>query len=301
MADPLQVSRQLAEMRYPKRSVRWTQRLGLLNHRNIVWSWYSPRNFGDWIGPYLYQMATGEPALHHPGRRKMFSRARALLTVGSILRRIQTPDVFSVWGSGIISQDDVFSRPYRVHSVRGPETRKRLITLGFPSSDVFGDPAILLPHFLPVREAGARHEIGLIPHYSDHKTVATRFGHIEGLKIINVSQPIHDVVDEIASCAVTLSSSLHGVIVSHAYGVPCRWIGTSKPLQGDDIKFMDYFQSLGHSSAEPPIPLERLSTLADLQAAAGTAILLEQGKLASDLWRACPCARGDLPAQREIA
>src|SRR6056297_3502311 len=143
--DPEEVSRIVYRMQRPNRSLRFLQKLGFTNNRNIVWSWYEPRNFGDWIGPYLYLAITGQKPLHYPGHNTKSRRARALVTVGSILRHMKTDDVFSVWGSGIISRSDEFARPNSVYAVRGPHSRKRMIDMGYLSSEVFGDPAILMP------------------------------------------------------------------------------------------------------------------------------------------------------------
>jgi hypothetical protein len=42
-----------------------------------------------------------------------------------------------------------------------------------------------------------------------------------------------------------ISTSLHGLIVSHSYGIPALWISfKEKDLFGDNIKFLDYFSSV---------------------------------------------------------
>jgi hypothetical protein len=68
---------------------------------------------------------------------------------------------------------------------------------------------------------------------------------------------------------LTYSSSLHGVIVSHAFGVPSIWMASSKPLHGDGVKFDDYFASCNAKAKmraslldKPPSPAdEDLATL----------------------------------------
>ena len=67
----------------------------------------------------------------------------------------------------------------------------------------------------------------------------------ENLLIIDVLNKPEIVIEQINSCKRTLSSSLHGIIVSHAYGIPSLWckLGVT-PLSGDNIKFEDYFSSV---------------------------------------------------------
>jgi len=64
-------------------------------------------------------------------------------------------------------------------------------------------------------------------------------------KIVNLlTNNIEKTTDEILSCDRIISSSLHGMIVAHAYGIPAIWIKFSNNLYGDDVKFDDYLLSV---------------------------------------------------------
>jgi pyruvyltransferase len=64
------------------------------------------------------------------------------------------------------------------------------------------------------------------------------------VKIIDVTQPIQIVIKEILECEMTMSSSLHGIIVSHAYNVKCMWIKLTNKIGGGFFKYRDYYGSL---------------------------------------------------------
>lgn len=51
------------------------------------------------------------------------------------------------------------------------------------------------------------------------------------------------VVGEILACEYVLSTSLHGVIIAHAYKIPSLWIRKGY-IDTDGFKFHDYFTSV---------------------------------------------------------
>lgn len=64
-------------------------------------------------------------------------------------------------------------------------------------------------------------------------------------KVIDLrTRDIKRVIIEITSCRRILSTSLHGIIVSHAYGIPALWI-RHNVLHDSNLKFYDYFSSVG--------------------------------------------------------
>jgi len=94
-------------------------------------------------------------------------------------------------------------------------------------------------------EVAAKYEIGIVPHYVDE---AGGRGRHPQYPIISPprADPLQ-AVDEIRECRAILSSSLHGIIVAHAYGIPAAWVRFSNLLSGDDSKFRDYAASAGIS------------------------------------------------------
>ncbi|KAA3621331.1 MAG: polysaccharide pyruvyl transferase family protein [Flavobacterium sp.] len=200
-------------------------------------------NYGDLLSKYIVEKLSGRTTVYYnaPKSRKRLFKPRHLLAIGSIMSYADGRSY--VWGTGIISKNDVFGKA-TFCAVRGPKTRERVIQLGFECPEVYGDPALLLPRFYkPV--VAKTHKIGIIPHYTDYDTVARWYKNSPGIKVINLlSDDLEATTNDILSCESTISSSLHGIIISHAYGIPSVWVRFSNRLSGDNVKFEDYFLSV---------------------------------------------------------
>jgi pyruvyltransferase len=195
-------------------------------------------NLGDQISPFLLERLLGARPVWASRRYR-----GKILSTGSILRSLAARDV--VWGSGLIS-DILLSPPRGVKflAVRGPLTRQR-IAADVPA--VYGDPAILLPWFYQPN-ADRKHAIGVVPHYVDYRAVRDLN---RGLFVIDVRRPWQEVVQDICSCDAIVSSSLHGLIVAEAYGVPASWIRISDRITGGTFKFDDYYVSTQREQRPP--------------------------------------------------
>jgi pyruvyltransferase len=189
-------------------------------------------NFGDILTPaILNHFNVKHTFVNH------YTKADAIC-VGSIARRAGTG--VTVLGSGIISKSDRVIADADWRFVRGPYTRERVKFFGGECPEIYGDPALLLP--LIVEPSAKKYEVGIVPHNVDNKYVSENYSkhNIIGLGTRNYK----NVIDKITQCESIISSSLHGVICAHAYGIPAAWVKPNTKLKGDNVKFEDYFASV---------------------------------------------------------
>ncbi|MFC1887840.1 polysaccharide pyruvyl transferase family protein [Candidatus Cloacimonadota bacterium] len=164
-----------------------------------------------------------------------------IIAIGSILGKCSSSRCI-VWGSGIIKRKEKI-RKSNFLAVRGKYSVNRINECGFKSPVVIGDPALLLP-LIYTPENKKKYKLGIIPHINHLNYLRNHIDSKE-IHIINLNENnLEKVIDDINSCEVTISSSLHGLIVSHAYNIKSIWFTLNHiPLYGDDIKFYDYFSS----------------------------------------------------------
>jgi pyruvyltransferase len=164
--------------------------------------------------------------------------------------------------------------------VSGPRTRLRALECGAVCPEVYGDPGLLLPRFYTPAPA-QRSGIGLVPHFSDMPRLAGR--RWPDLRLIDIQDPIERVIDQIAACELVASSSLHGIIAAHAYGVPAVWLKFRDLPSGDDSKFIDYQRSFGAARDPVRVTDDRIDP-----ATFGPPIPPPSPTFADALWDACP-------------
>lgn len=260
--------------------------LGLHADRLMWWCNTDPPNFGDWVGPEIFRWRRGKwPKLAPPYLRP--NRAAIHFTAGSILRACRTPDMAVVWGTGIMHRNDSFAAPREIRAVRGPLTAARCRALGHDCPDVFGDPGIVLPHFLEVTQ-GAAFRLGVIAHYADQLLAPRVIPQTPEVSFIDVTAPVAQVARDIQRCEVLVSSSLHGLIVSHAFGRPCAWVRFGDTLAGDGTKFHDYFGSAGLFDQPDATLLSDRQSIDDLVRLARRAPLPDLSARADRLLEVCP-------------
>jgi pyruvyltransferase len=140
-------------------------------------------------------------------------------------------------------------------------TRAALLNSGIECPEVYGDPALLLPRFHN-RGVEKKYSLGVVPHYVDKNHPWVRAARRRGVHIIDVQQenPL-DVVDDIRRCRAIASSSLHGLVVADAYGIPSAQLVLTGRVWGGQFKFNDYFLSVGRPRHQP-LRVSQWTTLA---------------------------------------
>lgn len=168
---------------------------------------------------------------------------RIMLGVGSILKYANYNAV--VWGSGFMNSNESTKTALKnIYAVRGCLSSNKIGEV-----KALGDPALLMPLLQPVTKAVKSFEVGIIPHWSEYDDFAIEYSQSLSVfksqsQLINFkSTDIIGVMQQICSCKLILSSSLHGLILAHAYGIPALWIRKSD-CGTDGFKFHDYFSSV---------------------------------------------------------
>ena len=219
----------------------------------IYWADYP--NFGDYLSPYIIGRLSGVHIVHkiaslswvnllktiigHPNEIKDFPNyvlpwEHNYIGVGSVISYGNSKS--EIWGSGFMNNSDDFHGGI-IHAIRGKLSAKKIGT----KCDVYGDPALLLP-VLYTPKMNGNYDLGIIPHWRETSLFTKKFG--RKYHVIDMgTKDIEKVVDEICSCKMVLSTSLHGIIVSHAYGIPAIWIKEGE-INTDGFKFGDYFSSV---------------------------------------------------------
>jgi pyruvyltransferase len=183
-----------------------------------------------------------------------------LIAIGSILHWADENSI--VWGTGLIAASAKPAVPPKdIVAVRGHLTRGVLIRQGISCPAVFGDPGIFISDFFTSSRQTV--SLGIIPHYVDADTEFVRRAREYGADIIDVRAPLAEYLRKLSSCRKIITSSLHGLVFAHAYGIPAVWVKLSPNVVGNGFKFFDYYSSIDVKSKDIPIfgPDDSLATI----------------------------------------
>lgn len=207
----------------------------------VHWWTHAP-NFGDLLAPWLVRKISG--------RDVEFAKKGepGYIVIGSILSHVT--DECVVWGVGSFGTESPsqISKRAEYLAVRGPLTRNKLANLRIACPRVYGDPALLVPdHYRPDIEV--THEVGVVLRWSE--TQRNENFDVPGVKKIFLGSPdIEGTIDDLLACRRIVSSSLHGLILADAYGIPNAWLDSPTP-KGREFKYWDYLISV--DKIRPPI------------------------------------------------
>lgn len=206
----------------------------------------SPYNLGDELGKVVIDWMLSNFKQGEVTRDTWVKKKKFFLSIGSgVLSSYQDA---TFWGTGVQRKYPAFrllfhTRLFRkldFRAVRGPMTREYVMKLGHKCPEIYGDPAILMP-LIYRPEENKTHEYAIIPQYFTEAKVREEYPN-EYIISMNTND-YKDVINQIVSCKKIITSSLHGIILAEAYGVPAVWYrGLMKPV---DFKYLDYYSSTG--------------------------------------------------------
>ncbi len=194
------------------------------------------QNVGDALSTVVveYMMERNQISSDHSSDNK----TKHLFAIGSIIDT--TYQDATVWGSGILNGYRTFwwrkLRSLDIRCVRGPETRRVLMANGFMCPECYGDPAVLMPliynpTLAPSYEQTCEYKV--IRHHSDNS--------ISPNSLSPMTDDYKAFIDELTKCKRVVSSSLHGIILAEAYGIPAVLLKHDLNM----FKYEDYYHSTG--------------------------------------------------------
>lgn len=254
-----------------------------------LYAWVGHRNFGDELSPYLINAITrgGARVVNRYKANKLVAIG-SLLADYSLLTNshIWGSGFLSEYEGFDISPFKLFplsyaygryqmcyhTKPSHLYALRGPLSAQRLkdSNISFPRGvpEVYGDPAILLPYvYSPTSISQTQrtklYRLGIAFHQQQEALVSQFKQDLQqtyGDEILLISMirngskaELEQCVDEICSCDLIASTSLHGIIVAQAYGIPAAMLQyTAQPLQKHStFKFDDFFLGTGQKPSKP--------------------------------------------------
>lgn len=196
-----------------------------------VW-WFRPApgttNIGDELGPAILER------LGYRVRRVPLEQAD-LIASGSVLELAEQkarPGA-TVWGAGFLIPTRRLTKSLHVAAARGALAARQA---GTPDA-VLGDPGLLVP-LLWGQPWKPTHRLGVVAHYADNTNYRDWAD-----TVIDPTRPVDEVIGQILSCHTIASSSLHGLIVAAAYGIPTMRLEHPKVIGGHH-KWIDYLSAL---------------------------------------------------------
>lgn len=207
------------------------------------------QNFGDHLTKIIVSKLLAEQG--HVMDEEV-SQNHRLFAIGSVLHFAADGD--TVWGSGVNGKVDIDAHQFNtldVRAVRGTLTRDFLMARDIVVPEVYGDPALLLPHLFPGRFVkNTKIDYVVVPNLHD-LALARQTG------LQNIVSPLSSwnrCVQQILKGELVIASSLHGLIVAEAYGVPARYLRLSEVE--NIFKYNDYMSGTGRSNIQPAYSVE---------------------------------------------
>ena len=206
------------------------------------------RNFGDHLSSIVVAAAALEYGLTLEDE---VDSDRRLIAIGSSMHFAHDGD--TIWGSGVngkMPASAITARSLDIRAVRGPKTAAILRDMGLTVPNVFGDPALLVPRFFGQRfKVAPTRDYVIVPNLHDLPLITDK------ARLVSPLWGWNRCVEAILSARLVIASSLHGIILAEAFGVPARYLRLSETEAR--FKYDDYAQGTGRSELLPAHSIEQ--------------------------------------------
>lgn len=211
-------------------------------------------NLGDKMGFHIADWMIGEEFYERLGMRDAERIDQdTVALVGSVIAALVDTQCEIVGGGLINGNVRKYSDALRITGVRGFLT-KALIQRDSKvhRPEVVGDPGLLLSRIETMPYASERKPLGFIVHDVDREAFARRYPE-QVADIVDNYAPLDEFVRQLSRYHAIASTSLHGCIFSHAYGIPVAPFVLTDKVYGGQFKFEDYYSSYGLNISRAPL------------------------------------------------
>lgn len=195
---------------------------------------WSRGNFGDLLTADVLRWAYGDVRVLN------CQNGPRILTVGSIAQRALSGDVLA--GVGFKTGFATLPHPEEtvLWGLRGPLSLEVAAQSGLSTSTVrfLGDPGLLVSRMWPPQSGEVRSGWVVIAHYRHFAYLKRLCSQHHEVRLVSPDQSPWDVAREIRTSEGVISSSLHGIIFAHSYGIPA--IALRSPESRESFKYNDY-------------------------------------------------------------
>lgn len=222
--------------------------------------WVDNHNLGDELAPVIYNWMLNRRQLSTDTNVK---KTTHLMTVGSMIGSWNYDAV--VWGSGIHMFSNIrklsnLSRvqKFDIRAVRGPVTRNALLSCGHDCPEIYGDPGVLMPLIYTPDKLEKTYPVSVVLHYhASNEWISKQPYNDKELHYLNIgTDDYKKYIDEMLQSEMVISSSLHGIILAEAYGIPAIFLNTGGYVDEALMKYYDWYFSTGRYTVKVAMTLD---------------------------------------------
>ncbi len=197
-------------------------------------------NLGDLLGYLLPNKLFPNNKIFN---KKLINKDNALVCVGSVINGNSRNTIYL--GTGTVFNNVSVNDSCTILCTRGPLTSKAIKS----NPPWITDTGILISIAYPRPIKLYKYDIVVILHKVDENFLNLLKSNNIPVRT-NWGKNIEDLINFICSGRIVISSSLHGQVISHSYGIPSIAVNCNNKVIGGEFKFKDYYASLNNGSTK---------------------------------------------------